>query len=250
VTERLRMKEQMWRLERLASLSTLATGLHHEIKNPLTALSIHVQLVEERLREPRPSEPVDELLGVLKSEVNRLNGVLERFRDFASLQRLSRRPTDVVEALNDLTRLIRPQAEGQGVRMLVETPSNGLPRVPLDAEKFHEAVLNLVVNALEAMPGGGELTLAAFAVDDALVVEVRDTGPGIPANLRDDLFKPYVSNKRRGTGMGLALVEKIVSQHGGQVAYETGPEGTTFRLRLPLDSGVEIVSGAGVEAAT
>ncbi len=127
VTERLLMKEQMWRMERFASLSTLATGLHHEIKNPLTALSIHVQLLEERLREPRPSEPVDELIGVLKSEVIRLNGVLESFRDFASLQRLSRRPTDVVEVLDDLTRLIRPQAEGQGVRMFVERRGMDFP---------------------------------------------------------------------------------------------------------------------------
>ena len=94
VSERVLMEERIRRMERFLSLGTLASGLHHEIKNPLTALSIHVQLLEKRLRDPAPRKPVDELIGVVKSEVLRLNGVLESFRDFASLQRLtSGRPT-------------------------------------------------------------------------------------------------------------------------------------------------------------
>jgi PAS domain S-box-containing protein len=238
VTERMRMKEQVWRLERLASLSTLASGLHHEIKNPLTALGIHVQLIEERLRDPNAPEPVGELLAVLKSEVRRLNGVLERFRDYASLPRLCLSPTDVPEVLDDVARLIRPQAEAQGVRMSLARDGKPPPRVPLDAEKFREAVLNLVVNALEAMPGGGELLVGARSGDGALTVEVRDTGPGIPPEVLEQLFKPYVSTKPRGTGMGLAMVEKLVSQHGGRVTFQTGPRGTTFQLSLPLSARV------------
>jgi signal transduction histidine kinase len=234
VTERMRMKEQMWRLERLAGLSTLAASLHHEIKNPLTALSIHVQLVEERLRAPAPSEPLDGLIAVLKAEVRRLNGVLERFRNFANLQRLSVAPTDPVAVLEDVIRLIGPQADRQGVRMTLARSGPPPGDVLLDEEKFREAVINLVVNALEAMPAGGDLTLSAAAAGGSLAVEVADTGPGIAEEVRKDLFKPFVSTKRQGTGMGLALTEKLISQHGGHVTYRTGPDGTVFRLCLPI----------------
>jgi signal transduction histidine kinase len=248
VTERMRMKEQVWRLERLAGLSNLAAGLHHEIKNPLTALSIHVQLIEERLRAGGAPGPLGELVGVLKAEVRRLNGVLERFRDYASLQRITLRPTDPLGVLEGVARLIGPQAERQGVRLSLDQPGPAPPAVPLDEEKFREAVLNLVVNALDAMPDGGDLTLSARAAADALVVEVGDTGPGIPEEIRGDLFKPYVSTKRKGTGMGLALTEKLISQHGGQVSYQTGPGGTVFRLTLPLSERARpaVATPAGV----
>lgn len=249
VTERMRMKERMWRLERLARLSTLATGLHHEIKNPLTALGIHIQLLEERLRDSNAAEPVDELLGILKTEVRRLSGVLERFRDFANLESLSPRPTDVRELLEEVVRLMAPQAERQNVRIAFAQSTVDPPLVTLDAEKFREVVINLVLNALEAMPAGGELSLTEHCSDNAPLVEVGDTGPGIAPEVRDELFTPYVSTKRQGTGMGLALVEKLVSQHGGQVNYQTGPTGTTFRVLIPIHEATNGVVPVGSAAA-
>lgn len=237
VSDRVLMDERVRRMERFGSLGTLASGLHHEIKNPLTALSIHVQLLEKQLLDPSPRHPVNELIGVLKSEVYRLTGVLESFRDFASLQRLSLRRTTVSEVLRDVARLIEPQADQQGVEVVVECPAEGLPCVMLDAEKFKQAILNLVVNALEAMPRGGALVLGASARDGELRVEVTDTGPGIPAEIQSEVFKPYFSTKCQGTGMGLALTEKLVGQHGGRVGFQTGPGGTTFRLAVPLDQG-------------
>ena len=239
VSERLLMEERVRRMERFLSLGTLASGLHHEIKNPLTALSIHVQLLEKRLREPVPRTPVDELLGVVKSEVLRLNGVLESFRDFASLQRLSMRRTDAVLVLEEVARLIRPQADQQHVEIALEAPAEGLPRVPLDVEKFKQAVLNLLINALEAMPERGTLKLVAKTRDGELLVEVSDTGHGIPPEIQQSLFKPYFSTKPRGTGMGLALTEKLVSQHGGRIDFRTSPKGTTFRIAIPLESAIE-----------
>ena len=125
VSERMLMEERVRRMERFLSLGTLASGLHHEIKNPLTALSIHVQLLEKRLREPTPRRPVDELIGVVKSEVLRLNGVLESFRDFASLQRLTMRPADVFVVLEEVVRLIRPQADQQHVEVTLQRPRGG-----------------------------------------------------------------------------------------------------------------------------
>jgi PAS domain S-box-containing protein len=235
VSDRVMMEERVRRMERFLSLGTLASGLHHEIKNPLTALSIHVQLIEKRLADPGQRKPVDELIGVLKSEILRLNGVLDSFRDFASLHRLDLRPADAVDILEETVRLIGPQAAQQGVAVTLRRPDAGLPRVPLDYDKVKQAVLNLVLNALEAMPEGGELALTASAVDGELRIEVSDTGPGIAPEVRRDLFKPYVSTKARGSGMGLALAEKVIGQHGGRVDYRTGPFGTTFSFAVPLE---------------
>jgi len=144
VTERMLLEERMRRMERFLSLATLASGLHHEIKNPLTALSIHIQLLEEQLAD-RPA--TTQLVDVLKTEVARLNGVLESFRSFAHLQRLSFQTTDVFGVLEGAVRLMRPQAAQQRVQITLLYPEGELPRVPLDVEKFEQAVLNLVINA-------------------------------------------------------------------------------------------------------
>jgi signal transduction histidine kinase len=232
------MEERMLRMERFISLGSLASGLHHEIKNPLTALSIHVQLLEERLRDPNPSEPVDELIGVLNTEVHRLNGVLESFRNFTNLQRLTIQDVSITDVLETTIRLVRPQASEQQVEISIHYPEKPLPKVPLDVEKFEQAVLNVIINALEAMPSGGMLLIRVILAGDTLQVEVSDTGLGIPHELQSSVFKPYFSTKSRGSGMGLALTEKIISQHGGNVTFQTGPKGTTFRLLLPLKQSV------------
>src|SRR5262249_25159904 len=163
-TERMLLEERMHRMERFLSLATLASGLHHEIKNPLTALSIHIQLLEELLADGQDGPAVDELVGVLKTEVCRLNGVLESFRSFAHLQRLSCQPTDALGILENAIRLIRPQAAEQKVQITLLHPEDELPHVPLDAEKFEQVVLNLLINALEAMPEGGTLSVSAAVV--------------------------------------------------------------------------------------
>lgn len=239
VTERLLMKEQVWRMEQFDRLSTLASGLHHEIKNPLTALSIHVQLLEEHLSVTDPGSEARQFLAVLKAEVRRLSGVLESFRNFASLDRLALRPTDANAILENVRRLIGPQAAQQHVHLALEPAQNGLPMVPLDSEKIEQAVLNLVVNALEAMPSGGTLTLAASASAGKLEIEVRDTGSGISPEIQHHVFGPYFTTKTRGTGMGLALVDKLVRQHRGRVDFGTSPAGTSFRITLPREESVE-----------
>ena len=138
------------------------------------------------------------------------------------------------EVLEDVVRLIRPQASQQGVRLELHPPSDTLPRLALDSEKIEQAVLNLVLNALEAMPGGGELSLRTAVEDGQLLVVVRDTGPGIPPEIQDHIFHPYFSTKDRGTGIGLALAEKLVRQHRGHLDFRTGPGGTTFSITLPV----------------
>jgi signal transduction histidine kinase len=235
VSDRILMEERVRWMERFLSLGNLASGLHHEIKNPLTALSIHVQLMDKRLSDPTSRRPVDDLMGVLKTEILRLNGVLDSFRDFASLQRLTLRPADVAKIVEETAGLIGPQAELQHVEVTLRRPDAVLPPVLLDADKFKQAVLNLVINALEAMPGGGSLAMGASVRGGELRVEVTDTGPGIAREVQPELFKPYFSTKARGTGMGLALSEKVISQHGGRIGFRTGPLGTTFTIAIPLE---------------
>ncbi len=239
VTERMLLEERMRRMERFLGLANLASGLHHEIKNPLTALSIHIQLLEERLSNEQSEEPIDELVGVLKTEVCRLNGVLESFRSFAHMQKLTILPTDALGVIEKVIRLIRPQAAEQHVQIALLHPERELPPVRLDAEKFEQVVLNLVINALDAMPEGGQLTLSAAIADSALRVSVQDSGPGIPAEIQRSVFQPYFSTKTKGSGMGLALSEKLVGQHGGRIEYRTGPEGTTFEIAIPLEQRSE-----------
>ncbi|HLN29125.1 MAG TPA: ATP-binding protein [Gemmataceae bacterium] len=234
VTERLLLEERMRRMERFLSLASLASGLHHEIKNPLTALGIHLQLLEERLTDARLGQPVEELVGILKTEVYRLNGVLDSFRSFANLQRLRVQPTDALRVLENTARLVAPQAAQYQVKINFVSPDAPLPPVPLDAEKFEQAILNLVINALEAMPGGGCVTLRATVREGWLCVEVIDTGPGIAPEIQKHLFQPYFSGKSTGTGMGLALCEKLIGQHGGHINYHTSDKGTTFCVSVPL----------------
>ncbi len=136
--------------------------------------------------------------------------------------------------LENTVRLVAPQAAQQQVKITLSEPASDVPLVPMDAEKFEQAVLNLVINALEAMPGGGSLTLRAGVRESWLCVEVTDTGPGIAPEVQKNLFQPYFSAKSTGTGMGLALSEKLIGQHGGHIDYQTGDDGTTFRITVPL----------------
>jgi len=170
----------------------------------------------------------------LKTEVRRLNNTLSSFRDFAKLERLSLKAIDVQEVLQDVARLISPQARQQGVQLEFLRAGQALPRVELDPGKIEQAVLNLVLNALEAMPEGGELTLGTEVDGGNVRIVVRDSGQGIPREIQDHIFRPYFSTKGSGTGMGLALAEKLVRQHHGRLDFRTNPAGTTFSITLPV----------------
>ncbi len=234
VTERLLIEERMRRMERFMGMGTLAAGLHHEIKNPLSALSLHLQLLEERL-EGKADDETAETLGVLKTEVTRIAGVLESFRDYASIARLNQAETDIPALVRQTVELIRPKAQQQGVQVVVSVRDVGLPSISADATRLEQTLLNLVLNALDEMPEGGTLSLLVAAKDERITVEVSDTGRGIPDNVRARIFDPYFTTKSDGSGMGLAVCDKIIRQHGGQIDVDTGSSGTIFRISLPVD---------------
>ncbi len=235
VTERALMEQRLRRMERYAGLGSLATGLQHEIKNPLSALSLHVQLLDEALMGQNLSPEVDEMLGVIHTEIIRLTAVLEGFRDYASMSEPGRSDVDLAALINKLARFIRPQAEQQHVKVEVNLAEKTLPAIKADSVHMDQVLLNLALNALQAMPDGGTLSIGLQQEGEWLRIKVTDTGKGIPAEFRDRIFDPYFTTRNDGTGMGLALCEKIVRQHDGTIDLKTGAGGTTFSVILPIN---------------
>lgn len=233
VSERALMEQRLRRMERYAGLGSLATGLQHEIKNPLSALSLHVQLLDEALMDQSASAEVEEMLGVIRTEIRRLTSVVEGFRDYASMSEPGRTAVDLAASINKLVRFIRPQAEQQQVKVEVVLPEEKLPPIKADSVHIDQVLLNLALNALQAMPGAGTLTIGLSLEGDWFRIEVSDTGKGIPVEYRERIFDPYFTTRNEGTGMGLALCEKMVRQHDGTIELTTGSTGTTFTVLLP-----------------
>lgn len=236
VTSRILIEHRVRRMERYMGLGSLAAGLHHEIKNPLAALSLHVQLLEEQLGEDDSSQEVNQLLGVIINEVHRIGGVLEGFRDFASIDRLNVSSVNLPGLVRHLVDVFRPSAEKQQVVIDIQIADDSIPEVMADRVRLEQVLLNLFVNAVEAMPEGGRLTVKVFASGDTAFITVTDTGVGIPADLHDRVFDAYFTTKGSGTGLGLALCDKIMRQHDGNILFESGEAGTTFEMTLPLES--------------
>lgn len=251
VTERALIEERMQRMERFLELGSLAVGLHHEIKNPLAALSLHVQLLEEELEERGLYFAAEETLTIVREEVSRIGNVLESFRDFTSLGQLNVDEAEILEIINRQVRLVSLQAERQGITIQVRKPQEKLAPVCIDTVKIEQVLLNLFMNAIEAMPKGGRLGIHLSEVGEwgakRVVIEVSDTGSGIPEDLISRIFDPYFTTKGEGTGMGLAICEKIVRQHEGSLEVSSSSSGSLFTLSIPRDRPL-IITERGEDA--
>jgi signal transduction histidine kinase len=221
--------------DRLAFLGSLASGLAHEIKNPLSTLNINLQLLEEDWQR---SESERELrsrrrIGILRQEVRRLEEIVDDFLRYARRRELDRRPRDinaVIDEVLDLMGAALEQARVQVRRLYAE----GIPPLALDRDQFKQAILNLVVNAQQAMPDGGELMVRTSTLAGEVRVEITDTGEGIPPQILEKIWDVYFSSKRSGTGMGLPTARRIVEEHDGTIEVQTeAGRGTRFLLRFP-----------------
>jgi two-component system sensor histidine kinase HydH len=219
-----------------AEISQLAGGLAHEIRNPLSTLSLNLDLLaedfhgSESARDRRVQQRVDRL----KREVQRLYDILENFLRFARVQELKLAPTDLNAVVEDLCDFYEPQASTQGIVVRTQFAPD-LPRLPIDADLFKQAVLNLMLNAEHAMPEGGELIMTTRREDRWGVFEVTDTGVGMDEDVRARIFDPFFSTRPAGSGLGLPTTRKIVESHGGSIeVYSVPGKGSRFSIRLPL----------------
>ena len=231
VTDRVLIEDRVRRMERYLGLGSLAVGLHHEIKNPLAALSLHVQLLEEQLEGDDTAGELQQMLSVVRTEVRRIGSVLEGFRDFASMDRLNLTSVNLHELIGQQVELIRPRATQQQVVVDVQFDEEP-PVVRADRVRLEQVLLNLLVNALDAMSDGGRLTVSTELCQDCAKIRVVDTGSGIPTELQDKVFDAYFTTKASGTGLGLALCDKIMRQHDGGLTLQSTAAGTTFEMTL------------------
>ncbi len=221
--------------ERLAAIGATVASITHEIGNPLNGMYSMVQFLELQLSEPgRTShDMLRSHLELLKEEIERLRSLLQDLRFVVRPSELNLKPVILNELFSELLAIERHQFDQRAVHVQLEVP-DFLPAVMADREKLKQALLNLCKNALDAMPQGGKLVLRAFLVEDAVVIEVKDTGAGIPAQI--NIFEPFSTTKQHGLGLGLTIVRQIAVAHGGHVSYSSAPnEGTVFQISMPLE---------------
>lgn len=217
-------RERMVRADRFAAVGEIATGLAHEIKNPLAGLSGALELLAEDLAaDPKHSEVV----GEMRHQVKRLTHTMESLLSFARPAKAKLRSTDVNGSIEKVLFLIGQQSRGGAVSVRPQLEP-GLAAVLADPFQLEQVFLNICLNACQAMHGGGTLTVRSRAGDGNVVVEIEDTGPGIPSDLRAQVFKPFFTTKREGNGLGLAISARIIAEHGGHIGYRCPPGGGTI----------------------
>lgn len=228
--ERRELDRQMFQMDKMATLGELAMGLAHEIGNPLAGM----KAVAQSLQQHRDMQPAPRtVLARLESEVDRLSAFLQSFHGFAAPQACQPQPCVLGEVLQDVLFWMRKEARSQEVRIALEGVDDA-PPLWADPHQIKQLLLNLFINAAHAMPAGGTLTIAARAEPGALRIDIRDTGAGIAADVLPRIFEPFYTTRREGSGVGLAVVRKIVEEHGARitVASEVGL-GTCFTLFWP-----------------
>jgi signal transduction histidine kinase len=230
------LEERLRIAERSTAMGRFASALAHEIRNPLNSISLTIDYVRQRLapgEEPRRAE-FEALMATLKAEVARLNRLVGDFLSSGQPARLDPRPCDLGAVVRETAALVEHKAREQAIAIELDVAEE-LPATLADPELLKTCLLNLVLNAFEAMPDGGRLQLAARVDTDRLLLLVTDSGVGLTPDAAAHALEPYFSTKEAGVGLGLALVRRIVEGHGGTIALESRPgHGTTVRLELPL----------------
>ena len=223
---------QLIRSDKLAALGQLAAGIAHEIRNPLTSINILIHSMTEDL----PSgDSHKEDLKVIEEEINRINEIVDQFLRFAKPAPPFLEKADVLSVFEETLQLLRPQIEKQ--QIVIQKGFQALPIIQMDREQMKQAILNLLLNAIQAMPGGGHLTLRGQNSKDGqwIHILIKDSGVGIPDEDMNRLFDPFFSTKEQGIGLGLSIAHRIIDQHHGKIEVESTPgEGTLFTVWLPI----------------
>jgi len=227
-----RIEDEIELSRRLSAIGRLTSGVAHEVKNPINAIVVHLEVLRQKMKEVDPD--TRRHVDVISSEIQRLDRVVQTLVDFTRPVELRLSDMDLRKVVEDVVMLASPAAEKHNVMIERETAPDALP-VRIDADLVKQAVLNIVLNGLQAMPNGGTLRLTVRREGDGAMIGVRDQGAGIPDNIRDKIFNLYFTTKSGGSGIGLAMAYRVVQLHHGSVEFSTIIDhGTTFYLRFPL----------------
>jgi signal transduction histidine kinase len=248
--ELLEQRERLVQTERVAAWRELARRLAHELKNPLFPLQLTVEnLLRARQQSPEAFEEMfQESTATLLAEIANLRSIIGRFGEFSKMPQPQLQRVNPNEIMQGVARLFEAQLQSQqgGIKCSLDLDDR-VPMIAADPDLLHRAISNLVLNAMDAMPRGGALTLRTRHEDERVRLEVCDTGTGLTPEECERLFTPYYTSKQHGTGLGLAIVQSVVSDHGGKISLESAPgRGSTFRIELPL--GTDNVSTAQNQA--
>jgi PAS domain S-box-containing protein len=231
---------------RMSASGRLTRGVAHEVKNPINAIVLHLQLLQNKLQQVDPD--TRRHMDIIDSEIHRLDRVVQILVDFTRPRNLRLEEMDLRHLLEDVITLAIPDAEQHGVKIVSVLPETPLG-VKVDSDFVKQAILNVVLNGMQAMPEGGNLIISAHRDEDAIITEIRDQGAGIPPELQDKIFELYFTTKKGGSGIGLAQTYQILQWHYGSVDFESlDGKGTTFRLRLPASESNAQSSSSGKSA--
>lgn len=244
IAEKEKLEEQLQRSERLAALGRLVTGIAHELRNPLTVIKTTVQVMEAELKD---NKDLIQYVEVIKEQVNRQNRIIQELLDFGRPTKNFVHPVSVGSLIDKVLIFTSPLLRQHKVQLEVEKEPN-LPLVEADGERIKQVFVNLILNAVQAMPNGGKLTIKAGTEENFVYVRFSDTGPGIPREEISRIFDPFYTTRKDGTGLGLSISHQIIASHGGTIEVASGEGGSTFTVRLPVkEMPQEVPAGHGTQ---
>jgi signal transduction histidine kinase len=247
ITEYKAMEDRLLQSERLAAVGNTVAHIAHEIKNPLLIIGGFARQLQ---KVPGFDDQARRKLSVMAEEVGYLEKMVADMRDFVRRPPAQKRPGQIKAVIDEALELFQDTLKEHHVkvRRVEETP---LPLIAFDPQQVHQVLINLLKNALEAMPGGGEITITSRLKGDKLEISIADTGVGLAPEVAGNIFQPYFTTKEKGTGLGLAICQNIIQEHGGGILADSAPgRGATFTIQLPLKETSPAEAGALPRHAT
>lgn len=231
ITQVDQLQQELLKMDRLASVGELTSGIAHEIRNPLAGIKTTAQALSEEIPA---NDHRSAYISKIIMEIDRLNKLLLNFFDFAKPKAPFVRACDVKRVIEDTVYIVRDTAKGGNIRIMEFYPTNTI-RINADPGMIQQVLMNVFINAVQAMSGGGRMEVHLIEKDSRIQIEVRDTGKGIPENIRSKIFDPFFTTKPKGIGLGLSISYRIVKMHSGSITFNSSLKGTKFTITLPKD---------------
>jgi signal transduction histidine kinase len=230
--ERLRLKERLSQAERLSSLGEMAAGISHEIRNPLGIIRSSAELLKKKVTKFDPSNSIPD---IIVEEANRLNRIITDFINFAKPRNPNLVPCRIEEVIDKNITFLAMQIEENGYR-IKQNYQNSLPEIQADAAMLYQSFLNILINAMQAMPNGGTIEISISTNDKIVTIQFEDEGQGIPDDVIEKIWDPFFTTKEMGTGLGLGVVKNLIESHGGSIQVVNRSQGgARVTVELPVE---------------